>query len=136
MADASMTDRTDVYQFTDQQLREFDAVRRTTDALKGEPSFLLRSYYRDPDIGPLVRRGLISWERHPVMSRNFAAIRITDKGRAVLAKRVGEAAMTDQGASPGPKAFRRKHRSGTGYLALGGSLGSRGVPKNIAESKE
>jgi hypothetical protein len=71
---------------TDEQIEELDALAWVNDTLKG-PSFLMRKYYRDPVVGPLVRHGLISWGPAPTGfdTRIFAGTTITDAGRAALA---------------------------------------------------
>ena len=71
-----------------EQLEELDALRLTNDAIGG-PSFLRRSFYRDPVVGPLVRCGFIAWGQPPEGFRpsQYAGVTITDKGRAALRAR-------------------------------------------------
>jgi len=86
---------------TAEQIEELRATALANDALGG-PSFLVRSYYRDPVIGPLIRRGLIAWGEPPKgMTRSLVAgTTVTEKGRALLA----------QYALPAPPAERERGR--------------------------
>ena len=70
---------------TAEQLEELDALAETNSAING-PSFLMRHFYRDPMIGPLVRHGYIAWGPPPdgFDPKRFAGTTITDKGREAL----------------------------------------------------
>jgi len=67
---------------TDEQFEELGALCKINDAIKG-PSFMNVCQWR-PLYEGLVRRKLVDWQPHPVMSSRYRETTITDKGRAVL----------------------------------------------------
>lgn len=79
-------ERRDKVDLTTEQITELDALQETNAALGG-PSFLLRFYYDDPIIGPLIQHGYIKWGDPPkgFSKRHFAGTTITNKGRSLLA---------------------------------------------------
>lgn len=69
------------------QLGELLSLAQTTLALGG-PSFISATARRDPDVGPLVDRRLVTWGPAASMGRGHRAYGLTLLGQQVLLQRV------------------------------------------------